>query len=490
MLNEVQQPGGKGMYEMVDKEYVRKKHFIDGWSIRKLSSQLLIARQTVRKLLEDAEIPKYNRGQDRACPVMDPYRGFIENILLEDKNAPVKQRHTSARIFERLTDEHGFTGGESTVRHYLRKLKLPQLECFLKLEANPGEQMQIDFGHAEVEMGGKRVKACLFCMRLKYSLVPFVVAFPTERLEAFLEGHVRGFLYFGGIPKEGLYDNATTQVVKVLSGPDREEHESFSSLRAHYLFDSHFCRPAHGNEKGTIESLVKYVRGRALVPVPSFASWDELNAHLLRWCEKEKVKHADRWQEELVALRGLPAVPFSSARLLSVKVNTYALATVDRNQYSIPCQYTGQMIIAKAYVDRIDFIVGSNVVATHVRSYRRDQVFMEIGHYLTALERKPHAVTHASVVRQLPHVFGMLRERMTQAHSQGYKDFLAVLLLLREYALSDVTTVLESMNVADVTAAAMRQRLSPASMIVPDTTDVVTTTAHAALYDRLLQEVG
>src|SRR5690606_34215079 len=115
----------------------------------------------------------------------------------------------------------------------------------------------------------------------------------------------------------------------------------------------------------------------------------------------------------------------------------------DRNQYSVPCQYTGQMIIAKAYVDRIDLIVGCEVVATHVRCYKRGQVFMEIEHYLPALERKPHAVTHASVVRQLPAVFGRLREQMTASHSRGYKDFLAVLLLLREYALSDVVTALE-----------------------------------------------
>lgn len=485
-----QQPGGKGMYGMVDKEYVRKRHYVDGWSIRELSKQLKIARQTVRKLLEDAEIPKYNRGQERTCPVMDPYRAFIENILLEDMKAPIKQRHTSARIFERLTDEYGFTGGESTVRHYVRKLRVPLPECFLKLEANPGEQMQIDFGHAEVNIGGQRVKICLFCMRFKYSSVPFVVAFPTERLEAFLEGHVRGFNYFGGIPKEGMYDNATTQVVKVLAGPDREEHEWFSSLRAHYLFDSQFCRPAHGNEKGTVESLVKYVRSRALVPVPSFASWDECNTHLLRWCEKEKEKHADRWQEEKAALRALPTTSFSSARPLPVKVNTYSLTTVDRNQYSVPCQYTGQMIIAKAYVDRIDLIVGSQIVSTHTRCYKRGEVFMEIGHYLSVLERKPHAVTHASVVRQLPAVFGRLREKMLATHSRGYKDFLAVLLLLREYALSDVARVLETMDAADVTATALRQRLSPIDTAIADALEVVTTTAHAAQYDQLLQEVG
>ncbi len=478
------------MYGMVDKEYVRKKHFIDGWSIRRLSTQLNMARQTIRKLLADAEIPTYTRQHERPCPVMDPYRGVIEEWLEGDKTAPSKQRHTAARIFERLTEEYGFTGGESTVRHYMRKLRGTQSECYLKLEADPGEQMQIDFGHAEVDLFGQRMKVCLFCMRCKYSLVPFVIAFPTERLEAFLEGHVRGFAYFGGVPKEGLYDNATTQVVKVLAGPEREEHAWFSSLRAHYLFDSHFCRPAHGNDKGTVESLVKYVRSRALVPVPSFASWDELNDHLLRWCDRERIKHAEAWATEQAALRPLPTAAFSSARPVPVKVNSYALATVDRNQYSVPCQYTGRMIMAKAFVDRIDLIVGSTVVATHARSYRRGDVQMEIGHYLTALERKPHAVTNASVVRQLPPVFGLLRTHMTQAHSRGYKDFLLVLLLLREHSLSELTVALESMELAEITASAVQKRLNPTITHAHETQRIVTTPDHVAQYDRLLQEVG
>ena len=238
------------MLRMIDKEYIRKKHFLEGWSIRELSRQLKISRQTVRKMLKEGEIPKYNRQIPKPCPVMDPFREVIESILKVDETAPVKQRHTAARIFTRLHEELGFNGGESTVRRYVRTLKKNKNECFLVLEANPGEQMQIDFGHAEVDIGGERVTSHLFCMRLKNSGVPFVIAYPTERLEAFLEGHVQGFAYFGGTPGEGLYDNATTQVVKILEGSEREEHQWFSSLRAHYLFNSLFCRPAKGNEKG------------------------------------------------------------------------------------------------------------------------------------------------------------------------------------------------------------------------------------------------
>ena len=160
-------------------------------------------------------------------------------------------------------------------------------------------------------------------MRLKYSQVPFVMAFPTERLEAFLEGHVQGLAYFGGVPKQGLYDNAKTQVVKILEGPKREEHEWFSSLRSHYLFDSHFCRPRHGNEKGAVENLVKYVRQHALVPVPSFDSWEELNAFLLKWCDQEKDKHQVEWAKEQQALRPLPSIESVWSRLTALVIKTF-----------------------------------------------------------------------------------------------------------------------------------------------------------------------
>jgi len=96
---------------------------LEGWSIRELSKQLKISRQTVRKMLKDGEIPKYNRKKPKPSPVMDPYRGVTENILEMDKNAPPKQRHTSARIYERLHDEYGFNGGESTVRRYVAQFK-------------------------------------------------------------------------------------------------------------------------------------------------------------------------------------------------------------------------------------------------------------------------------------------------------------------------------------------------------------------------------
>src|SRR5690554_4923794 len=102
------------MYTVIDKEYIRKKHFVEGWSIRRISKELKLARQTVTKMLENGDIPKYNLSQERPSPIMDLFKDIIVNILKEDETAPIKQRHNAVRIYERLRDEYKFTGGAST----------------------------------------------------------------------------------------------------------------------------------------------------------------------------------------------------------------------------------------------------------------------------------------------------------------------------------------------------------------------------------------
>jgi transposase len=100
------------LLRMVDIEYIRKKHFIEGWSIRKISRNLQISRQSVRKALKSSEIPQYNLSKAKPCPVLDPYKDLIREWLEQDKSAPKKQQHTARRIFERLRDDHSYPGSE------------------------------------------------------------------------------------------------------------------------------------------------------------------------------------------------------------------------------------------------------------------------------------------------------------------------------------------------------------------------------------------
>jgi transposase len=330
---------------MVDVELIKKMHE-RGRSIREISRMTGWSRQTVRKTLAaPAEPPVYTQSRARPSPVMDPYIDIVESWLEGDESAPRKQRHTARRVYDRLVDEYGFTGAEVTVRRAVARLRGRHVESFVPLEAPWGRIMQADFGGAVVMLAGERTDVALFCMRAKASKVPFVMALPSEKLECFLAGHVAAFEFFGGVPTEVWYDNPKTAVTKILSGPHRIEHERLSALRAHYLFDSSFCTPSRGNEKGSVENLVGYVRRNALVPhTRSFASFEELNAHLRAWCERERGRHADAWEAESAALQTLPPHPFSASVSRPVMVSKTSMVTVDRVRYSVPVTHVGRTL--------------------------------------------------------------------------------------------------------------------------------------------------
>jgi transposase len=428
---------------MVDVEFIRKKHLVDGWSIRHLSHQLGLARQTVRKALASADPPRYHLSKPRPCPILGPYGEVIRTWLAQDAHAPAKQRHTGKRIYDRLVAEYGFTGAESSVRRVVAHLRPTQPEAFIPLGAAFGQQAQVDWGQAQVCIAGKPVVAHLFCLRLRASSVPFTWAAPTEKLEAFLEGHRRAFEWLGGVPAECVYDNLKTAVLRILAGPEREEHTRFASLRAHYLFDSLFCRPGEGHEKGAVENLVGYVRRNTLVPVPDFPSWDALNAYLLAWSERERQRLGERWQQERAALRPLPSQPFGCALTRLVPVSSTSVVRVDRNRYSVPCRYVGRTLRLALSTARVTVWDGETCVAEHGRCYGRGETILVLDHYLPALARKPHAAMHAAVVAQMPPIYAAVRTRLCQRRRDGYRDFAAVLLLHQEFAAELVQEALE-----------------------------------------------
>ncbi len=150
-----------------------------------------------------------------------PGLGVIDAILDDDKQRPVKQRHTSKRIFERLKEEHGFTGGYTIVKDYVRAATLRRQEVFVPL-VHPAGEAQVDFGEVLVVVAGVEHKAHYLAMDLPHSDDCFVAAFPAETTEAFLEGHARAFAYFGGVPTRILYDNTKIAVAKILHPNDED----------------------------------------------------------------------------------------------------------------------------------------------------------------------------------------------------------------------------------------------------------------------------
>jgi transposase len=484
------------MLKMVDVEFIRKKHAVEGWSIRALSRQLMISRQAVRKALRSSEPPRYQLTSPRPSPVLGPWIALVSEWLEADKTAPRKQRHTARRVYDRLVDEHAFVGAESSVRRLVAQLRPKLPDVFIPLEAPWGQQVQVDWGQAKVLLAGTLVVIHLFCLRLRASGVPFVWAAPTEKLEAFLEGHRRAFEWLGGVPAECWYDNPKTAVVRILAGPERDEHTRFSSLRAHYLFESRFCGPRKPHEKGSVENLVGYVRRNTLVPVPSFPSWEALNAHLLRWCERERSRARERFESDQAALRPLPAYPHRCSITRLVPVSRLALVTFDRSRYSVPCRRVGRTVRLEAFTDHIEVWDGVECIATHERSSTRGHSVLELDHYLPAIERKPRAVANAAVVARMPAVFAEARERLCAQAPDGYREFAAILLLHREFPAQAVAdAVAKAMATESLRTESVRQLLlnhtasvAPAPALVPDTlASVRIPPPNITQYDALLE---
>ena len=167
---------------------VRRAVQAEGISEREAARQFRLARETVRKMLRYSIPPGYRRQQPARRPKLDAWVGIIDQILEQDKAQSKKQCHTAKRVFERLREEHGFPGGYTIVKDYVRLRKLSQREMFVPLEHPPGEA-QADFGEAQVVIGGVDRKAHYFVMELPQSDDCFVMAFPAETTEAFLEGY-------------------------------------------------------------------------------------------------------------------------------------------------------------------------------------------------------------------------------------------------------------------------------------------------------------
>jgi len=234
---------------------VRRAVMIDGMSRRRTASYFGIDRNTVDKMLIFPEPPQHGRHGRTYSRKLAGFTEIIDRILADDRTVHAKQRHTGSRIFERLRDEHGFTGGITIVRDYVAGARLRSREVFIPLSHRPGHA-QVDFGEADGIIGGKLTRFHYFCMDLPHSDAPFFKAYPAEVAEAFCEGHVAAFAFFGGIPQSILYDNTKLAVARILGDGKRERSRMFSTLQSHYLFEDKFGRPGKGNDKGKVEGLV------------------------------------------------------------------------------------------------------------------------------------------------------------------------------------------------------------------------------------------
>ena len=243
------------MYRVELYARVRRACHVEGMSTREASRVFGVDRKTVRKMLSFSVPPGYRRSAPPRRPKLGPFTGIIDRILEDDRTSHRKQRHTAKRIFDRLRDEYGFTGGYTIVKDYVREQGLRSREVFVPLSHSPGHA-QADFGEAMAVIGGALRKIHFLAFDLPHSDGCFVAAYPAETTEAFCDGHNAAFAFFGGVPRSILYDNTKLAVARILGDGKRQRTRVFTELQSHYLFEDRFGRPGKGNDKGKVEGLV------------------------------------------------------------------------------------------------------------------------------------------------------------------------------------------------------------------------------------------
>jgi transposase len=431
----------------------------DGNSIRQIARELGHSRRTVRHVLKHSEPKVGPWTRNRNAPVLGPFQPIIDQILVDDEKAPVKQRHTAAQVFRRLQDEHGYRGCYGQVQRYVHKHRRQDQETFIPLGHLPGQRLEADFGHIHVDFPDGRRRVPFLVATWAYSNYPFVLALPFERTEAILEGMVAAFDFFGAVPKEVWWDNPKTVATLILQGRERQIHPRYAALASHYVFNPLFCMPARGNEKPDAESTVRAVQRRFSTPVPSVRDLDELNRYFCQRCRAEAERTVEsltgrfvigsRFAEEQAAAAPLPKYRFDSCVIRpTAPVDKYQTVAFDRVRYSVPRSFAFQMVTVKGYVDRVAIVAAGQVIATHARSLQPHTVILDPLHYLATLGRKPGALDHAPVYRnwKLPGCFSEFRTMLEQQHgaAAGARRFVRVLQLLADHPLARVRQALEA----------------------------------------------
>jgi len=392
-------------------EQIRREYEFGVGTIAGVARKLGVHRRMVREALGSAE-PAAPKPQQRRLRKLDGVTDFIDQILRTDMAAPPKQRHTARRIFDRLRSElPDFSGSERTIRGYVQRrrqqLGLEYREVFIAQTYDWGSEAQVDWYEAWAVLSGERVKLQVFEMRSMAGGASYHRAYTNATQQAFLEAHQLAFAYFDGVFRTLRYDNLKSAVKRILRGHRREETTRFIAFRSHWRFQSEFCNPARGNEKGGVEGEGGYFRRNHWVPLPEAGSLDELNAYLEQCCRDDQNRILAGRSETVGAamlteqayLLPLATEPFDLAEISFPTVDGLRSVRVRTNRYSVPLR-PGTIVEARVNADSVELWHEGKRVARHERCYSRQQQILDLEHYLDVLERKPGALAGSTALAQ------------------------------------------------------------------------------------------
>ena len=489
---------------------LRRLYFRDGLTLSEIARKTGFARNTVKTWLKAAEgvEPKYRRraGQIK----ISPFTELLTKALETDARRPKRDRRSALKLHAELKAA-GFPGDYSRVTEFVRRWREnggeALVKAFVPLKFELGEAFQFDWSEEHLVIGGVWRKIMAAHLKLCASRAFVLQAYPTQSHEMLFDAHTRAFTALGGIPRRGIYDNMKTAVDKVKKGKARIVNTRFAAMASHYLFDTDFCNVASGWEKGVVEKNVQDSRRRIWQEAGKerFGPYAELNLWLLSRCrvlwqelrhaEYDDLSIAEMLEHEQPSL--MPMVTAFDGYVETMgKVSSTCLVIEDRSRYSVPCELVGQMVSIRIYPERIDFAAHDAVVASHPRSFERNQTRYDWQHYIPLIQRKPGALRNGAPFADMPEPLQRLRGLLLK-HEGGDRVMAKVLAAVPQYGLEAVLVavelVLESGNPSVEHIENVLNRLKAAPPPEPVETHLTVSEppiADTDRYDSLREEVS
>jgi transposase len=425
---------------------IRHLHEVDGVAKKELARRFGRDVKTIRRALDRDEAPLVRRTPRRGR-LLDPYEAQIRSWLSDEPKI-------TARRIAVLVRREGVVIGDRAVAKYVKWLReeMRPRESFVHRSERAGRTLEIDFMETCAVVAGRERRLGVFVAVLPWSNAIFAQAYATKRTECWLSGIAAACRWLGGLPERLVADNDTTLVARVGVGREREERRAFAAFRGALSMGADFCAPARGNEKGSVEGAVRYVRANCFRPMPEVADLSELNTQILMELEvdqgRRRVRDGRTVAEALCAerehLRPLPERWPATCREEPRMVNKYGHVRAARSTYSVPIEHAYRPCVVRLHPERVEIAVGAEVVARHERSYEDSRLVLDPLHVLPLLAKKARAASEATALRGLSEIFWRQRAELVErlGPRRGDREWVQTLLLAREVGLEQIAAAL------------------------------------------------
>ena len=469
--------GETGVINIIDKHAIIKLWEL-GKPIRQIAVELDLHRKTVTSYLNKHKFlmhklektddkdeitklqeqiispPKYdvkNRNKFKYTKEIDDR---IDQILHQEeiKNSELgynKQKLTILQIHEILVNE-GYDISKTTVGLNIKKKRDRVKEVFIKQEYEYGDRIEFDYGEIKLLINGVFCKFYLAVLTSPASKFRYAYLYTDQSKNSFMDAHVKFFEMLGGVYKEVVYDNMRNVVSRFIGKNEKLLNEDLLKMSIYYGFNINVTNCFKGNEKGSVENSVKFIRNKAYAKKYKFNSINEAKLHLQNILSEINKSCNIELEKNFL----LPYKPKLEIGIMAAhKVDKYSFIRVENNFYSVPEFLCGRTVNVKKYIDRIIVYSNNTFVCRHELLHGFNEYCVDIFHYLNTLKMKPGALSHSKALDSNKTFKNIYHNYYTKQP----KLFIDILLKHKEKSISQIGKILiqtaespSHMNIEDI----------------------------------------